>query len=93
MTKHSGKPRVRNRKERREWPFVVYLWAMGLGLAGYLIVGQSILANRPHPYHWGAGLLGVALGVGVGWLWYRRWATSFRGAAGRIPLRFHKVCD
>ena len=73
MTKRLGKPKSRNRKERREWPFVVYLWALGLGLAGYLIVGEFILASRPHAYHWGAGLVGVALGVGVGWLWYRRW--------------------
>lgn len=61
-----------NRKAKsREWPFVVYLWTLGLGLAGYLIVGRFALASRPHPYHWGAGLVGAAAGVGVGWLWYR----------------------
>ena len=70
-----GKRRAHANEDRkaegREWPFVVYLWTMGLGLAGYLIVGRFLLASRPHPYHWAAGLVGVAAGIAVGWLWYR----------------------
>ena len=35
-----------NRKANgREWPFVVYLWTLGLGLAGYLVVGRLFLGK------------------------------------------------
>jgi hypothetical protein len=93
MTKRLGKPKGRNRKERREWPFVVYLWAMGLGLTGYLIVGRFILATRPHPYHWervywGPPWVLVWAGCGIA-----GGATSFRGAAGRIQLRSCQMRD
>ena len=71
MTQRAGKPKGRSQKERREWPFVVYVWTIGLGLVGYLLVGEFALAGQPHPYHWASGLLGVAAGVIVGWLWYR----------------------
>jgi hypothetical protein len=72
-----------NRKAKGgEWPFVVYLWTMGLGLAGYLIVGRFLLASRPHPYHWAAGLVGVLAGIVVGWLWYR-WRGDVVPGRGR----------
>ena len=56
---------------KKEWPAAVYLWAFGLGLIGYLIVGEMILESKPHPIHWLSGLIGGILGIGVGWLWYR----------------------
>lgn len=71
-----------NQKERREVPFVVYVWAIGLGFFGYLIIGRFALAARPHPYHWAAGLLGIAVGVIVGWLWYR-WRGDIVPGGGR----------
>jgi len=71
MTKRGGNRKGQNRKERWEWPFIVYVWTIGLGVVGYLIVGEFALAGRPHPYHWASGLVGVAAGVVVGWLWYR----------------------
>ena len=71
MTKHAGKTKSTKRAERREWPLVVYLWIIGLGFSGYLVVGRLLLAAQPHPIHWLAGLVGAILGVPIGWLWYR----------------------
>lgn len=71
MSKYA-KPGVRRQAERRQdWPAVVYLWMAGLGILGYLVVGEFILMTKPHPLHWAAGLGGAALGIPVGWLWYR----------------------
>ena len=69
MKKRSPKTKAMAR-QRREWPVVVYFWAAGLGVAGYL-VGRVGLASQPHPIHWLAGLLGGAAGIPIGWLWYR----------------------
>ena len=55
----------------KEVPVVVYIWAMGLGLMGYLVVGEAIFELKPHPIHWLAGLIGGIVGIGVGWIWYR----------------------
>jgi hypothetical protein len=63
--------RAKTKPGRREWPLVVYLWIVGLGFGGYLIIGRMLLATRPHPVHWAAGLAGAVLGVPIGWLWYR----------------------
>jgi len=71
VTKRVAKSTAKRKKVRQEWPLVVYIWAMSLGLLGYLIVGRFVLASRPHPVHWAAGVVGVVLGVPVGWLWYR----------------------
>lgn len=54
----------------REWPAVVYLWAFGLGLFAYAIA-RVVLDGKPHPFHWLSGLAGGALGVLIGWLWFR----------------------
>jgi len=58
-------------KEKQEWPIVVYMWAFGLALIGYLAVGKAIFQSRPHPIHWLSGLVGRVFGIGIGWLWYR----------------------
>ena len=50
---------------------MVYLWAFGLGIVGYSVVGEMILEPKPHPIHWLSGLVGEVLGIGIGWLWYR----------------------
>ncbi len=71
MKKRIVRTKKKSRQERREWPLVVYLWIVGLGFSGYLIVGRLLLATRPHPVHWAAGLAGSVLGVPIGWLWYR----------------------
>ena len=57
-------------KKRREWPAVVYLWAMGLGFITY-IIARIALDGFPHPIHWLMALAGGIAGIGVGWLWYR----------------------
>lgn len=71
MVRRVAKTKGKSQKDTREWPLVVYLWIVGLGFAGYLIVGRLIFATRPHPIHWLAGLVGALLGIPVGWLWYR----------------------
>ncbi len=64
-------PRRRNTNTTtRDWPVVVYVWAGALGLAGY-VVARIVLDGQPHPLHWASGLAGGALGVALGWLWYR----------------------
>jgi hypothetical protein len=71
MSRYARSRTVRQVKPRQDWPAVVYLWMIGLGILGYLVVGELVLIAKPHPLHWAAGLGGVALGVPVGWLWYR----------------------
>ena len=68
MPKKLSKQKV---KEKKEWPVVVYLWAFGLALVGYLVVGEAVFESRPHPVHWLSGLIAGILGIGIGWLWYR----------------------
>lgn len=71
MGKYARPGSSKQKTAKQDWPAVVYLWMIGLGILGYLVVGEFMLMNRPHPLHWAAGLAGVALGVPVGWLWYR----------------------
>jgi CHASE2 domain-containing sensor protein len=59
-----------DKKKRREWPVVVYLWAFGLALVSYA-VARVVLDGLAHPYHWGGGIAGGLFGIGIGWLWYR----------------------
>ena len=54
----------------KEWPAVVYVWALSLALVSYL-VARVTLDAYPHPYHWGGAIAGGLFGIGVGWLWYR----------------------
>jgi len=61
---------------RAEWPVVVYFWAFGMTLAGYLI-GRLFLNSMPHPYHWLSALAGGLMGIPVGWLWYRKRGDIF----------------
>ena len=61
---------VKGKQEKKEWPVVVYLWIIGLGLFSYLI-GRFALDTFPHPYHWLSGLVGGLVGIPIGWLWYR----------------------
>jgi len=67
-TKINKKPEM---KKQKDWPVVVYMWALGLGIIGYLVVGEAIFDTKPHPVHWLSGLVGGIVGIGVGWLWYR----------------------
>lgn len=71
MSKHARTKAAQQAKPRQDWPIVVYLWILGLGIMGYLVIGELVLMTRPHPLHWAAGLAGAVLGVPVGWLWYR----------------------
>lgn len=57
-------------EKKREWPAVVYFWIIGLAFFSY-IIARIVLDAYPHPYHWASGIVGGALGVGVGWIWYR----------------------
>lgn len=56
--------------QRKEWPAVIYFWALGLVILGY-VVSRVALDGWPHPYHWLGGLVGGLAGIPLGWLWYR----------------------
>lgn len=56
--------------QRKEWPAVVYFWAIGLMILGYA-VGRVALNAWPHPYHWLSALASGLAGIPIGWLWYR----------------------
>ncbi len=66
-SKHKDVPR----KTDKEWPLVVYVWAVGLGLVGYLVIGEMIFEMKPHPIHWLSGVVGGVIGIGLGWMWFR----------------------
>ena len=68
MPKKSSKQKV---TEKREWPAVVYLWACGLAVFGYLIGETVFRTTQPHPIHWLLALIGGISGIGAGWLWSR----------------------
>ena len=70
MSRPAKSTKVSNAKARQDTPVVVYVWAIGLGLMGYLFA-RILLSSRPHPIHWVAGLAGIVVGYFVGWLWYR----------------------
>ena len=57
-------------KKSKEWPAVVYFWSFGLAILSYS-VARAVLDGQPHPYHWGAALIGAVTGIPLGWLWYR----------------------
>lgn len=57
-------------KKSKEWPAVVYFWSFGLGILSYA-VARIVLDGQPHPYHWLSALIGGAVGIPIGWLWYR----------------------
>lgn len=59
------------RSNSNEWPLVVYVWIIGLGVSGYLIARIGLYSS-PHPVHWLSGLAGAIVGIGVGWVWYRK---------------------
>lgn len=60
----------RAKKARKDWPLVVYMWIIGLGFMSY-IVARIALDGYPHPLHWISGIAGAAIGIPVGWFWYR----------------------
>lgn len=58
-------------KKKKEWPVVVIVWTVGLLFLGY-VIGRVVLDSYPHPYHWASGLLGGAIGLLVGWIWFKK---------------------
>lgn len=71
MSKKSKKQSKQIVKKEQDWPVVVYMWAFGLAILGYLIGETGFRTAKPHPFHWLLGLIGGILGIGAGWLWYR----------------------
>lgn len=57
--------------KKKEWPLVVYIWAIGMAFVSYS-VGRIALDAYPHPFHWASGLAGGVIGLLVGWLWYKK---------------------
>jgi hypothetical protein len=70
MKKYTIKTALQTGQKSKEWPVVVFLWSGGLALVGY-ITGRIALSTMPHPYHWLSLLIGLVLGIPVGWLWFR----------------------
>lgn len=48
-------------------PLIVFYWAVGLGLVGYVV---SRFVFTPHPMHWASGAGGLLLGVIIGYIWF-----------------------
>lgn len=69
MGKKTSKPAQEKVDNGSVWPLVVYMWIVGSGILSYMLA-RIMLASRPHPYHWLAGVMGMAFGMAVGWLWY-----------------------
>ncbi len=70
MGKHTKAPGSQAKRSRLDWPLVVYVWIIGLGLFSYLF-GRIAFDALPHPVHWTSGVAGAILGYFVGQLWYR----------------------
>jgi len=64
------KLKSRKLEKRKEWPFVVYMWAFGLTIISYAIA-RMVLDGKPHPYPWIAALIGGLVGIPLSWLWFR----------------------
>ena len=62
--------KTKSEKKRQEWPLVVYMWMVGLGVFGY-VVARIGLDGYPHPWHWASGFVGGLIGLLAGWAWYR----------------------
>lgn len=62
----SGKS-VGTKKSAHGIPLIVFYWAAGLGLAGYVL---SRFVFTPHPLHWASGAGGLLLGVIIGYIWF-----------------------
>lgn len=54
-------------KTSTEIPLIVWFWAIGLGLLGYI---GSRFVFTPHPLHWASGAGGILLGIVIGYIWY-----------------------
>ena len=71
MSPRLSKQKNKTKKDEKEWPLVVYMWAIGLGLVGYLVIGEMVFEIKPHPIHGFSGIIGGVIGVGLGWVWFR----------------------
>jgi CHASE2 domain-containing sensor protein len=70
MSKSTESSRRRAKSTARDWPVVIYIWAFGTGITGY-VIARILLDGQPHPWHWASGIAGGLIGVSLGWLWYR----------------------
>ena len=62
----SSRPYGSSRKQKPEGTsLVVILSITSMAMIGYL-VGETALALRPHPAHWGVGLFGGFIGWVIG---------------------------
>lgn len=66
-----SKQSEKQKKGQKEWPVVIYMWALGLGFVSYVVAEAVFSTTKPHPIHWLSGLVGAIVGIGIGWLWYR----------------------
>ena len=71
MPHKAKQPSRQKQKSSKDWPAIVYMWSIVLGLVSYAIIEILFRTSLPHPFHWLAGLAGGAIGVPIGWLWYR----------------------
>jgi hypothetical protein len=71
MSSKYSNQKSKTREREKEWPLVVYMWAIGLGLVGYLVIGEMVFEIKPHPIHWLSGMVGGVFGIGLGWIWFR----------------------
>ena len=66
-----SRPSRSTRRSKDDGPAVVVMLATtSMAMIGYL-VGETALALRPHPAHWGIALLGGLVGWAVGRTYYQ----------------------
>jgi len=68
QSRHYAAKKLNHEKPvKKEWPLSIYGWMFGVGMAGYLL-GMFVYGDESHPMHWVSAILGLALGVCIGWL-------------------------
>lgn len=73
-----------DKKEKKEWPAIVYIWAFGLGFVSYLVAEAVFRTSEPQPHS-----LALRAGWRDRWDWHRLAVVSL---ARRCLLERAGIC-